>query len=252
MGDDRGDTAPADRGYRCGLAQRMTGGELTLGAVLARLEEREREIAVQAESTREQIAQLAARLDELGRAAEEVRITRKTLLELPDPQPPTPPAPKLPDHPAYQQIMAVLSAADAPLRARQVCEAMDLETAPNNINNTRLKLKRLTERGILVETEQGLFTQRRPSLPSDVVASPLALHERAKRTSTHVPPGWDLWPKCPVMGLSTVVAGWCLLVPSYGACPIGALPRIRRHHGSDRPSRPVPSTQHVTTREEPP
>ncbi|MGC4987010.1 hypothetical protein ACLQ18_41520 [Streptomyces sp. DT193] len=135
----------------------MTGGELTLGAVLARLEEREREIAAQAETTREQIAQLTARLDELGRTAEDVRITRKTLLELPDPQPPAPPAPKLPDHPAYQQIMAVFTAADHPLRARQVCEAMDLEIAPNNINNTRLKLKRLTERGILVEAEQGLF-----------------------------------------------------------------------------------------------
>ncbi|MET7622632.1 hypothetical protein [Streptomyces sp. NPDC005408] len=36
------------------------------------------------------------------------------------------------------------------------------KTAPNNINNTRLRLKRLTERGILVETEQGLFTQPRP------------------------------------------------------------------------------------------
>ncbi|WP_326783252.1 hypothetical protein [Streptomyces sp. NBC_00151] len=140
----------------------MTGGELTLGAVPARLEEREREIAAQAETTREQIAQLTARLDELGRTAEDVRITRKTLLELPDPQPPAPPAPKLPDHPAYRQIMAVFTAADHPLRARQVCEAMDLEIAPNNINNTRLKLKRLTERGILVEAEQGLFTQPRP------------------------------------------------------------------------------------------
>ena len=34
--------------------------------------------------------------------------------------------------------------------------------APNNINNTRLQLRRLTERGIPVETEQGLFTQTRP------------------------------------------------------------------------------------------
>jgi predicted nucleic acid-binding Zn-ribbon protein len=140
----------------------MTGGELTLGAVLVRLEEREREIAAQAEATREQIAQLTARLDELGRAAEEVRITRKTLLELPDRQPPAPLAPKLPDHPVYQQIMAVFAAAEAPLRARQVCEAMDMEIAPNNINNTRLKFKRLTERGILVETQQGLFIQPRP------------------------------------------------------------------------------------------
>jgi hypothetical protein len=143
----------------------MTGGELTLGAVLVRLQEREREIATQVEEAREQIAQLTAQLDELARAAEEIRITRKTLLELPDPQPPAPPAPKLPDHPAYQQIMAVFAAADAPLRARQVCEAMDMEIAPNNINNTRLKLKRLTERGILVETEQGLFAQPRPQPP---------------------------------------------------------------------------------------
>ncbi|MCX5613274.1 MULTISPECIES: hypothetical protein [Streptomyces] len=140
----------------------MSGGELTLGAVLARLEEREGEITVRAEATREQIAQLTARLDELDRAAEEVRITRKTLLELPDPQPPAPPAPKLPDHPAYQQIMEVFTAADHPLRARQVCEAMDLTVAPNTINNTRLKLKRLADRAILVETEQGLFTQPRP------------------------------------------------------------------------------------------
>jgi len=36
---------------------------------------------------------------------------------------------------------------------------MDLTVAPNNI---RLKLKRLTDRGILIETEQGLFIQPRP------------------------------------------------------------------------------------------
>jgi hypothetical protein len=77
------------------------------------------------------------------------------------PRPPAPPGPKLPDHPAYQQIMAVFAAADGRLRARQVCEAMDVEIAPNNINNTRLKTNRLTERGILVETEQCLFTQPR-------------------------------------------------------------------------------------------
>ncbi|KMS76595.1 hypothetical protein ACM01_05355 [Streptomyces viridochromogenes] len=140
----------------------MTGGELTLGAVLARLEEREREIAAQAETTREQITQLTAQLDELGRAAEEVRITRKTLLALPDPQPPAPPALKLPDHPAYRQIMTVFTAADHPLRARQVCEAMDLEIAPNNV---RLKLKRLADRRILAETEPGLFTRPRQQSP---------------------------------------------------------------------------------------
>ncbi|MGI5193046.1 hypothetical protein ACQEVY_05290 [Streptomyces sp. CA-288835] len=39
--------------------------------------------------------------------------------------------------------MAVFTAADHPLRARQVYEAMDVAVAPNNINNVRLKLKRL-------------------------------------------------------------------------------------------------------------
>ena len=58
--------------------------------------------------------------------------------------------------------MAVFNAADRPLRARQVCEAMDLTVAPNNINNVRLKLKRLIDRCILTETEPGLFTQPRP------------------------------------------------------------------------------------------
>jgi hypothetical protein len=140
----------------------MSRGELTLGAVLAPLEEREGEITAQAETVRERITQLTARLDEHARTAEEVRVTRKTLMELPEPQPPAPPAPKLPDHPAYQQIMAVFGAADHPLRARQVCEAMDLPVAPSNINNVRLKHKRLAGRGILAATEPGLFTLPRP------------------------------------------------------------------------------------------
>ncbi len=73
-----------------------------------------------------------------------------------------PPAAKLPNHPAYQQILAVFASADAPLRARAVCQAMDVEIAPSNVNNVRLKLKRLAERRILTETEQGLFTLPRP------------------------------------------------------------------------------------------
>ncbi|MER6072766.1 hypothetical protein ABT187_28765 [Streptomyces sp. NPDC001817] len=100
--------------------------------------------------------------DGFDTAAEEIRITHNTLLELPDPQSPASQVPKLPDHPAYQEIMAVFTAADSPLRARAVCEAMDVQIAPNHVNNVRLKLKRLAERGILIETEQGLFTRPRP------------------------------------------------------------------------------------------
>ncbi|MEU8949357.1 hypothetical protein [Streptomyces sp. NPDC048489] len=42
---------------------------------------------------------------------------------------------------------------------------MDLPVAPNNINNTRLKLKRLADCGILAEMGPGLFTRPRPQSP---------------------------------------------------------------------------------------
>lgn len=62
----------------------MSGGELTLGAVLARLEEREREIAAQADLARERIAELSAQLEEFHGAAEEIRITRKRCWNCPN------------------------------------------------------------------------------------------------------------------------------------------------------------------------
>ncbi|MEU8699556.1 hypothetical protein AB0C61_18190 [Streptomyces sp. NPDC048680] len=58
--------------------------------------------------------------------------------------------------------MAVFAEADAPLRARNVSEAMDLGLVPNNINNVRITLKHLTGRGIPDETEQGLFARPCP------------------------------------------------------------------------------------------
>ncbi|MFE0729519.1 hypothetical protein ACFW2X_14950 [Streptomyces antibioticus] len=71
----------------------MTGGELTLGTVLARLEECERETAELAEAAKERIAELSVQPEEFHRAADEIRITRKPLLEPPDPHPPAPPPP---------------------------------------------------------------------------------------------------------------------------------------------------------------
>lgn len=70
--------------------------------------------------------------------------------------------------------MTVFAVADAPLRARQVCEAMDLEITPSTSNNTRLKLKRLVERGILVTPPDGTTESNHPRSPSGPDCSGLA------------------------------------------------------------------------------
>ena len=49
-----------------------------------------------------------------------------------------------------------------PLRARDLCLALDLPILPKNTESIRSKLKRLVSRGILTETQPGLFTLPRP------------------------------------------------------------------------------------------
>jgi hypothetical protein len=48
------------------------------------------------------------------------------------------------------------------LRARDLCVALDLPIVTKNTENIRSKLKRLASRGILAETEPGLFAQPHP------------------------------------------------------------------------------------------
>lgn len=142
----------------------MTGQDPLLG----KIDEREQALAREAGQTRALIDELAAKLRELDQAISDLQITRKTLLTLAGEDEPgtgpaapdTPPAVP-PDHPAYQQILAVFAATGRPLRARDVCQAMDLPIAPKNTENIRAKLKRLVSRGILTETEPGLFNQPR-------------------------------------------------------------------------------------------
>jgi hypothetical protein len=133
--------------------------------LLDKIEAREQALGRQAEQARAEMEDLAARLRELDEAIDHLRITRKTLLSLasePAAAGPAGPAPVLPGHPAYQQILAVFADAAGPMRARDLCQALDLPIEPKNTENIRSKLKRLASRGILVETEPGLFTQPRP------------------------------------------------------------------------------------------
>ncbi|HEX4814922.1 MAG TPA: hypothetical protein VFV66_19445 [Nonomuraea sp.] len=130
--------------------------------LLDRIDARERALTCQIEQTQEEIDTLTARLGELSEQVEHLRISRKTLISLAEEDPvPAKPPPALPAHPAYQQILTVFGEAGGSLRARDLAMAMDLPLTRNNIQNVRVKLKRLATLGILVESEPGLFTQPR-------------------------------------------------------------------------------------------
>ena len=58
---------------------------------------------------------------------------------------------------AYRDVVEVLADAGGPLRARQVCQAVGAGVEPRHREGMRIKLKRLVERGWLVEASPGLF-----------------------------------------------------------------------------------------------
>ncbi|WNI34371.1 hypothetical protein [Streptomyces sp. ITFR-6] len=128
--------------------------------ILEHIETRERELADQAEQFRARIEDLTRQLGEIDAESENLRITRKTLLALPALSSGTEPdRPDIPDHPAYQQILTALADAGRPMRARDLCQALDLPILPKNTEGIRSKMKRLVSRGILVEPEPGLFVR---------------------------------------------------------------------------------------------
>ena len=135
--------------------------------LLDKIDAREQALAREADQAQAQIDELTARLRELTEAISDLRVTRKTLISLANPgdEPaaePAAPSPVLPGHPAYQQILTVFADLRRPLRARDLCTALDLPIVPKNTESIRSKLKRLASRGILTETEPGLFVQPRP------------------------------------------------------------------------------------------
>jgi hypothetical protein len=136
--------------------------------LLDKIDAREQALAREAGQVQAQIDELTARLRELNEAVSDLQVTRKTLISLagqddePAAEPAAAPSPALPDHPAYQQILDAFADLRRPLRARDLCVALDLPIVPKNTESIRSKLKRLVSLGILTETEPGLFTQPRP------------------------------------------------------------------------------------------
>jgi hypothetical protein len=135
--------------------------------LLDKIDAREQALTREAGEVQARIGELTARLRELDEAVSDLQVTRKTLISLAgqdDGQPaaePAGPSPALPGHPACQQILTAFADLRRPLRARDLCVALDLPIVSKNTENIRSKLKRLASRGILAETEPGLFAQPR-------------------------------------------------------------------------------------------
>jgi hypothetical protein len=149
------------------VAARVTAAPDPGRFLLDKIDAREQALAREAGQAQAQIEELTSRLRELTEAISDLQVTRKTLIALAghDDQPaaePAGPSPALPGHPAYQQILDAFADLRRPLRARDLCQALDLPIVAKNTENIRSKLKRLASRGILTETEPGLFTQPRP------------------------------------------------------------------------------------------
>ncbi len=127
-------------------------------SVLDLLTAREAAVTEAAHQLREQIAALAEQLAAVETELSELAITRSTLLRLTSYTDPAPAADATLARPAYQQILAVFTAAGTALRAKDICHALGTGATANDTESLRAKLKRLVARHVLLEPEPGLFT----------------------------------------------------------------------------------------------
>jgi hypothetical protein len=126
---------------------------------LEKITDREQTVNATADQVRAQIDDLAGRLRELDAELADLQVARKVILALGDDELP---GPSLPDNPVYQHILTALNDGTAPMRAKDLCHALDLGFEPSKIEGMRAKLKRLVATGLVAEDEPGLFTLQRP------------------------------------------------------------------------------------------
>ena len=126
-----------------------------LAAILDLIAERETTAGQTADRLREQIIALTAELARLDSELADLATTRTTLRDLAagqftDEDPTIASAP-------YQQILTVLAANPAGMRAKDICLAVGVDPAPKHVEGARARLKRMVNREILTENEPGIF-----------------------------------------------------------------------------------------------
>ena len=133
-----------------------------MATTLEKIADREKAVTETLEQLQVQVAALTGQLRELDAELHDLAVARKVILTLGEDEPAPATHPGLPDNPVYQHVLTVLTEAQAPLRAKDLCRALDTGTGPNHIETMRAKLKRLVTTGLVTEGEPGLFAVPRP------------------------------------------------------------------------------------------
>ncbi|GAA1649339.1 hypothetical protein [Actinoplanes couchii] len=128
---------------------------MRLNAILDLIAERENLAGHAAAQLREKITALTAELARLDSELADLATTRTTLKDLAADQF-TDDDPTIASAP-YQQILAVLTANPAGMRAKDICLAVGVDPTPKHVEGARARLKRLVTRKILTENEPGIF-----------------------------------------------------------------------------------------------
>lgn len=134
---------------------------MTTRSILDLLTEREQAVHTHAEYLRVQLEQLTSQVSELEAELADLATTRKVLLALENIETERTSPANLPANPVYQHILTALTDADRPLRAKDLCQALDTGFEPKHIEGMRSRLKRLVSLGQITETEAGLFALHR-------------------------------------------------------------------------------------------
>jgi predicted nucleic acid-binding Zn-ribbon protein len=132
-------------------------GPLTVQALIDKLTARQAAADAEIADLRERMAELTDALVAAERERDRWAGTRETVLALAAEEHPDQAAATRPVTPAYQQILAAFTTAAGPLRAKELCQALEVGTESRHIEGVRSKLKKLTARGLLTEPSPGMF-----------------------------------------------------------------------------------------------
>lgn len=140
------------------MAVVVTTSPLTVPVLPGKLTARQAAAEAEIAHLREQMAKLTGALTVAEHERDRWASARETVLALAAEEQPEPALlTRTPVTPAYPQIIEAFTRAAEPLRVKEACRALGIDTDPRRVEGLRSKLKKLVARGILIEPDAGVF-----------------------------------------------------------------------------------------------